>query len=734
MNSIIESLNLRGEHVPGFAGPMLLQSTILILALFTLDFILRRKIRASIRYALWLVLLVKLLLPPSLALPTGLAWWVRSSEPPAKPPVTKALLVTYGVAMPQPPGPMGAVKVLPPTPKLSGLAWALLGSACVSAGLFAWLLFRWRQVARQVRAAAPASHSLLRIIQEAQDAAGLRGSVEVRVTGQAMSPAVCGLFHPVVVLPRSLVDNLPAGQLRAVLLHELIHLRRGDVWVNCAQSLLQLVYWWHPLVWLANTRIRRVREEAVDDAVMVALRHEAETYAPTLLEVAKLAFNRPLASLGLVGILESKSALRQRIERLMNFRPPRRAGLSVVSLLGIAAFTALTVPMGRAQAPQSPADGNREPLRDQSPAVIASERVFNMKSNVYAYEGNVHIDNPKMKLRCDVFTVEQPELADGKFNGATAERNVVIDFLDDKGQTNHATSDKAVYTYSITNSVTNELVVLTGGNPTVTNAQGSITGDPIIWDRITGRVYAKKLETRYQRAGTNAPQIEIESKFIEMPEETAKAVWAKWPLTNNAGAFVLAPAPMRELLKQLESRDVQVLFDGRVTTLAGRQAQIQKVDARTVVEGITNGSCITDTKLFGPVLDVSPAVEPDGYTIQMTVTSRLTEFLGYDQPGRFLTFLAGGKRQPTPRFRLRQMNANLRLRDGDTLVLCRPIQTEIVTRNGAMRTNTVPEDAKHQLLVLVNPRIVDAAGNRIHGDDQTPLQNDMLRIEDLRRR
>ena len=86
--------------------------------------------------------------------------------------------------------------------------------------------------------------------------------------------------------------------MRAVLLHELIHLRRRDVWVNFLQALLQIFYWWHPLVWLANARIRRVREEAVDDAVMLALRDEAEAYAPTLLEVAKLALNRPLASLG----------------------------------------------------------------------------------------------------------------------------------------------------------------------------------------------------------------------------------------------------------------------------------------------------------------------------------------------------------------------------------------------------------------------------------------------------
>ncbi|HEV2694504.1 MAG TPA: M56 family metallopeptidase, partial [Verrucomicrobiae bacterium] len=147
-------------------------------------------------------------------------------------------------------------------------------------------------------------------------------------------------------IPKSLAEHFSDEQMRAVLLHELIHLRRRDVWMNFLQALVQIAYWWHPLVWMANARIRRVREEAVDDAVMVALRDEAEAYAPTLLEVAKLALNRPLVSLGLVGIMESRNALRQRIERLLEFQPPRRAGLTVVSLLGVLAFTAVAVPMG----------------------------------------------------------------------------------------------------------------------------------------------------------------------------------------------------------------------------------------------------------------------------------------------------------------------------------------------------------------------------------------------------
>ncbi len=354
MNTFIETLNLWGDRFLDFVWPMLWQSSLLILALFALDFVLRKRVRAAIRYALWLVVLVKLVVPPAFASPTGLAWWLRSNQPPHRPAPAKSSIVIYPETTTQPLPPLIETEGSTLAPRLSGLsgaAWALIGFELGNAALLSWLLIRWLQVARHVRQAMPASDKLYQSLMEAKHLAGLRQSVRLCLTPRALSPAVCGLFRPVVLLPQSLVENLPVNQLRAVLLHELIHLRRADVWVNCAQTLLQIAYWWHPLLWLANARIRRVREEAVDDAVMLALRDDAEIYAPTLLEVANLALNRPLASLGLVGILESRSALRQRIERLVNFTTPTRAGLSILSGLGIAAFTAMAVPMGEAPVP-----------------------------------------------------------------------------------------------------------------------------------------------------------------------------------------------------------------------------------------------------------------------------------------------------------------------------------------------------------------------------------------------
>lgn len=346
MNDCVETLNRWGENFLGFAGPMLWQSSVLIAVVFAFDRAFARRIRASIRYALWMIVLVKLIVPPSLALPTGAAWWLWRTHPVVKPPVIQNFNVSFGDAVPDAVMPPTVPVVLPP-PKLNGDAWVSLAAVAIGAGLFAWLGFRWLRIAGKVRRAKAAPAELDGILDEAWQLAGLRRRPQLKLVDGAQSPAVCGLFRPAILLPRTLAARLSVRQLRAVLLHEAVHLRRGDVWINFAQTLLQIAYWWHPLLWLANARIRRVREEAVDDAVMLTLREGADAYAPTLLEVAKFAFHRPLASLGLVGILESRSALRQRVERLMDFRPPQKAGITLLSLFGIFAFSAVALPMGQ---------------------------------------------------------------------------------------------------------------------------------------------------------------------------------------------------------------------------------------------------------------------------------------------------------------------------------------------------------------------------------------------------
>lgn len=185
--------------------------------------------------------------------------------------------------------------------------------------------------------------------------------------------------------------------------------------------------------------------------------------------------------------------------------------LSITAVLALHAQTNTTPPAAETPADSASANKIVPPSEVRMTEIQSDHGSFNMKSNVFIYQGNVRVDNPQMKLKCELLTIEAPHVAEGKFNRATAETNVIIDWLDDKGQPCHATSDKAVYTYSITNFLTNAAVVLTG-NPVVTNMQGSFQGDPIIWDRITDTITSPHLmKMTIQSGETNS------TGFFDMP-------------------------------------------------------------------------------------------------------------------------------------------------------------------------------------------------------------------------
>ena len=124
------------------------------------------------------------------------------------------------------------------------------------------------------------------------------------------SPAICGLWRATILLPTGFPANLDREQIRLVLVHELVHWRRGDLAVNCFQTLLQILYFYNPVVWIANLFIRRLREQAVDETVLVTLRGQPDRYAATLLDIAAAPLKPLETTLRLTGVVESRRCSR----------------------------------------------------------------------------------------------------------------------------------------------------------------------------------------------------------------------------------------------------------------------------------------------------------------------------------------------------------------------------------------------------------------------------------------
>lgn len=233
---------------------------------------------------------------------------------------------------------------------------------------------------------------------------------------------------------------------------------------------------------------------------------------------------------------------------------------------------------------------------------------------------------------------------------------------------------------------------------------------------------------------------------------------------------ILTDPQFRVVIRALEQRSgADLLAAPRVTTLSGRQAQIQIIELKNVVAnqnfGATSSGGTATTAAttgvgnfgggvaqqvnftpipvpLGPALDVIPYVSADGFTIQMTLIPSLTEFLGYDDPGQFIPqaqSVAGNTlgtplvaRLPLPRFRARSVITSCVVWDGQTVVLGGliaedvqkikdkvPVLGDIPFLGRFFRSESM-STTKKNLIIFVTPTIIDPAGNRVHPDESLP--------------
>ena len=113
-----------------------------------------------------------------------------------------------------------------------------------------WLVTRERPLTDQ---------KILDLLEDCKSQMGIRTILGVVITNKVKSPALFGFVRPRLLLPEGMIETLSEQELRYVLLHELAHLKRHDIYIGWLASLLQVLHWFNPLVWLAFYRMRSDR-------------------------------------------------------------------------------------------------------------------------------------------------------------------------------------------------------------------------------------------------------------------------------------------------------------------------------------------------------------------------------------------------------------------------------------------------------------------------------------------
>ncbi|MBI1853902.1 MAG: M56 family metallopeptidase [Planctomycetes bacterium] len=249
-----------------------------------------------------------------------------------------------------------------------------LSIAWLSGALMAlapWMLGAWRvrQLLQRSRWVSDASWTPR--VRDHAEALGLRRPVGVFVADVEIVPMTVGLWRPRIVLPRS-APVWSEERRRAVVLHELVHVRRRDVLVQSMARLAGALHWFDPLAWVGLRRLRVERELASDDDVLLAGVDPA-AYAEHLVEIARSVRVARFTSAAALTMAEP-SGLERRVRALLDATRSRRRATrrTVIAAAMSTALVVVPLAMVRPVASAMQRTGDEDRLLEE---IFAARRV-----------------------------------------------------------------------------------------------------------------------------------------------------------------------------------------------------------------------------------------------------------------------------------------------------------------------------------------------------------------------
>ncbi|ADB41159.1 M56 family metallopeptidase [Spirosoma linguale] len=199
----------------------------------------------------------------------------------------------------------------------------------------------WLYLQRLTKTASePASTVWLQLTNRLRSTLAIPGLVQVRESARIGVPMVVGVLKPVLLLPVSLASNLTTREIEAILAHELAHIKRHDYAVNLLQSVIEVLYFFHPALWWLSARVREEREHCCDDLAVQACGGDGRILAQALAHVEELRLLQLNAAPTLAMAFASKRQhLLHRVRRMLGV--PTRPFVSNGSLAGLTLATLL---------------------------------------------------------------------------------------------------------------------------------------------------------------------------------------------------------------------------------------------------------------------------------------------------------------------------------------------------------------------------------------------------------
>lgn len=307
-----------------YGGMMLVHGTVLALATAFLAVTVFRRTRPAFRAALWVIVLIKFLVPPVLPGEMALSSWIAriSNSVTADRTIQQQPQLTTSVEA----GAAQSIEARTGSENF-GARFLFSGYLVLLFLLTARSLWTLVRTSRQIRRLPLVGSDLQTEVRLLSARIGIKHAPVVKCSEDNLTPYIFGFWRPVMVLPRALIHQLEPGERCALILHELAHVRRKDVLVRLLQGTARIFFFFFPPVLWVSRRIDHLAELACDEWALSISGVEPDEYAGTLVKVVRLINHDRQPKMG-VALLRNVHLLESRLRAVLSGAPGRGARLS----------------------------------------------------------------------------------------------------------------------------------------------------------------------------------------------------------------------------------------------------------------------------------------------------------------------------------------------------------------------------------------------------------------------
>ncbi|ODA41627.1 Regulatory sensor-transducer, BlaR1/MecR1 family [Desulfosporosinus sp. BG] len=202
-----------------------------------------------------------------------------------------------------------------------------------------YTLLKGRRFIRQLKSYKLCSdENILALITSCQNSLGLSGNIIVLQPDNYKTPSVSGFIRPKLLMPAGIETKLTNDELKYIILHELAHLKRKDIWINCLIGIMQIIHWFNPVLWYAFYCWREDIEIACDAYVLSRIgANHADDYGWLIIKLLEDCSQKN--AYGTIGMIGGKSHLKRRIKMISLFSKYsyRWSGLSLALIIVLGA-------------------------------------------------------------------------------------------------------------------------------------------------------------------------------------------------------------------------------------------------------------------------------------------------------------------------------------------------------------------------------------------------------------